>query len=133
MDYKLAALKVTCRQLRDARKTNSTPPSMSLFGILFQRAWIQGVLVSGSEEGRFLIDDGSDVVELSLANESSPHNWKKGLYVMVVGLYVPASADDPALIKVHKIVDLTPYPDREAMWHLEVMEAYQLFYLPVLE
>ncbi|ONK67439.1 uncharacterized protein A4U43_C05F50 [Asparagus officinalis] len=85
MDYKLAALKVTCRQLRDARKTNSTPPSMSLFGILFQRAWIQGVLVSGSEEGRFLIDDGSDVVELSLANESSPHNWKKGETLEAVG------------------------------------------------
>lgn len=32
--------------------------------------------------------------------------------------------------QVHKIVDLSSCPDREAMWHLEVIEAYKLFYLP---
>lgn len=133
MDYNLAALKVLCFQLRDARQTTATPPAMTLFGILFQRAWVQGVLVSGSEEGRFLLDDGSDVIDLSLASDSLPHNWKKGMYVMVVGLYVPTSANGGALIKVHKIIDLSPHPDREAMWHLEVIEAYQLFYLPSLE
>ncbi|KAK6926675.1 RecQ-mediated genome instability protein 2 [Dillenia turbinata] len=29
---------------------------------------------------------------------------------------------------VHKMVDLSAFPDREAMWYLEVIEAHQLFY-----
>lgn len=32
--------------------------------------------------------------------------------------------------QVHKIVDLSAFPDREAMWYLEVIEAYKLFYGP---
>ncbi|XP_026661662.2 uncharacterized protein LOC103710189 isoform X5 [Phoenix dactylifera] len=35
--------------------------------------------------------------------------------------------------RVHKIVDLSGYPDREAMWHFEVIEAYKLFYVPSVE
>lgn len=35
--------------------------------------------------------------------------------------------------QVHKIVDLSAFPDREAMWYLEVMEAYKLFYEPLIE
>lgn len=38
----------------------------------------QGVLVSGTDEGRFLLDDGSDVVELLLSTESQPQQWKIG-------------------------------------------------------
>ncbi|KAJ0982362.1 hypothetical protein J5N97_010617 [Dioscorea zingiberensis] len=49
---------------------------------------------------------------------------------MVVGLYNILSAGALPLIKVHKIVDLSAYPDREAMWQLEVIEANKLFYLP---
>jgi hypothetical protein len=30
--------------------------------------------------------------------------------------------------QVHKIVDLSPFPDREAMWYVKVIEAYKLFY-----
>lgn len=37
------------------------------------------------------------------------------------------------LYQVHKIVDLSAIPDREAMWYLEVMEAYKLFYGPLIE
>jgi RecQ-mediated genome instability protein 2 len=31
------------------------------------------------------------------------------------------------------MVDLSAFPDREAMWYLEVMEAYKLFYQPLIE
>lgn len=42
MDYNLAALKVFCCQLKEARRaSSSTPPAMTIFGILFQRAWVQ--------------------------------------------------------------------------------------------
>jgi hypothetical protein len=33
-----------------------------------------------------------------------------------------------SLAQVHKIVDLSFYSNREALWHLEVIEAHQLFY-----
>lgn len=35
--------------------------------------------------------------------------------------------------QVHKIVDLSQFPDRESMWYLEVIEAYKLFYEPLIE
>ncbi|KAH7661215.1 RecQ-mediated genome instability protein 2 [Dioscorea alata] len=131
MDYSLAALKLFCGQLRSARQDNSTSSSANvLLGILFQRAWLQGVLISGSEEGRFLLDDGTGVVELSLSSEFQPQDWKIGLYVMVVGMYNALPVGGLPLIKVHKIVDLSACPDREAMWQLEVIEAYKFFYLP---
>lgn len=34
----------------------------------------------------------------------------------------------PFPFQVHKIVDLSAFPDRESMWYLEVMEAFKLFY-----
>ncbi|KAG9444651.1 hypothetical protein H6P81_015991 [Aristolochia fimbriata] len=128
MDYSLAALKLLCLQLRSAHETpSSSPRSLTLNGIVFQRAWLQGVLVSASDKNRFLLDDGSDVVELSLSNDFKLREWEVGTYVMVVGACLVRPADPP-LIKVHKIVDLSPFPDREAMWHLEVIEAHKLFY-----
>lgn len=36
-------------------------------------------------------------------------------------------------LQVHKIVDLTEFPDREAMWYLEVMEADKMFYRELIE
>ncbi|XP_042426491.1 recQ-mediated genome instability protein 2-like isoform X2 [Zingiber officinale] len=101
----------------------STESSSSVLGCR------QGVLVSGSDEGRFLLDDGSGVVELLFSAESQPQQWKMGMYVMVVGPYVAAQSNDISTIKVHKIVDLSEQPDREAMWNLEVIEAHKLFYL----
>ncbi|XP_042426489.1 recQ-mediated genome instability protein 2-like isoform X1 [Zingiber officinale] len=130
MDYNLAALKLFSGELKDARpSTSSSSPASIIYGILFQRAWLQGVLVSGSDEGRFLLDDGSGVVELLFSAESQPQQWKMGMYVMVVGPYVAAQSNDISTIKVHKIVDLSEQPDREAMWNLEVIEAHKLFYL----
>ncbi|XP_068646695.1 uncharacterized protein [Aristolochia californica] len=128
MDYSLAALKLLCLQLKSAReRPSSSPPSLTLGSIVFQRVWLQGVLVSASEQNRFLLDDGSDVIELFLPNDFKHKEWKVGMYVMVVGACVIRPADPP-VIKVHKIVDLSPFADREAMWYLEVIEAHKMFY-----
>ncbi|KAJ7947917.1 recQ-mediated genome instability protein 2 [Quillaja saponaria] len=108
--------------------------SLTLGGILFQRAWLQGILVSVSDKdgGVLLLDDGSGVIELSLSGDFRRRPWKVGMYVMVVGGYIFRTGEPP-MIKVHKIVDLSAFPDREAMWYLEVMEAYKLFYQPLVE
>ncbi|KAG6629720.1 recQ-mediated genome instability protein 2 isoform X2 [Carya illinoinensis] len=137
MDYRLAALKLLCAQLKDAKEVASQN-AMSLGNILFQRAWLQGVLVSASDENDhvgapLLLDDGTGVVQLALSSaDFRLRPWKTGMYVMVVGGYM-ARAAEPPTIKVHKIVDLSQFPDREAMWYLEVMEAYKLFYRPLIE
>ncbi|KAJ3687101.1 hypothetical protein LUZ61_016266 [Rhynchospora tenuis] len=78
MDYELAALKLFSAQLRGA-KQDPHANALCLFGIRFQRAWLQGVLVSGSDEGRFLLDDGSDVVELTVPPLLAQSEWKTGL------------------------------------------------------
>ncbi|XP_012076166.2 uncharacterized protein LOC105637336 [Jatropha curcas] len=131
MDYRLAALKLLRVQLKDARETPSQN-ALTLGGILFQRAWLQGILVSDDGEGRLLLDDGTGVIQLSLSGEFRQRRWDIGMYVMVVGGYFVGTGETP-MIKVHKIVDLSPFPDREAMWYLEVMEAYKLFYQPLIE
>lgn len=51
---------------------------------------------------------------------------------MVVGAYFIRDDGTP-MIKVHKIVDLSAHPDREAMWYLEVIEAYRMFYQVLFE
>ncbi|XVF19801.1 hypothetical protein REPUB_Repub11eG0142300 [Reevesia pubescens] len=131
MDYSLAALKLLCVQLKDARETPSQN-ALTLGGILFQRTWLQGVLVSNDDDDHLLLDDGTGIVELSLSDDFRQRQWKKGMYVMVVGGYFVRTVDLP-VIKVHKIVDLSQFPDREAMWYLEVFEAYKLFYQPLIE
>ncbi|KAF8396487.1 hypothetical protein HHK36_018110 [Tetracentron sinense] len=131
MDYSLGALKLLREQLKHARETSSQT-AMTLGTILFQRAWLQGVLVSGSDEGRFVLDDGTGLIDLSLSHDFRHREWKIGMYVMVVGGYFVRTGDSP-MIKVHKIVDLSPFPDREAMWYLEVIEAFKLFYQPLFE
>ncbi|RDX76089.1 hypothetical protein CR513_43957, partial [Mucuna pruriens] len=127
MDYSVAALKLLCSQLKEAREVASRN-SFTLSGILFQRAWLQGVLVSDSDP--LLLDDGTGLIELSLTGEFRHRQWKPGMYVMVVGAYVARAGELP-MIKIHKIVDVSSSPDREAMWYLEVMEAYKLFYQPL--
>ncbi|MED6155464.1 hypothetical protein PIB30_005668 [Stylosanthes scabra] len=130
MDYSVAALKVVCSQLKHAREVpNHSQSSYTLGGILFQRLWLQGVLVSATP---LVLDDGTGLIELSLGREFRLRPWQPGMYVMVVGYYVFRAGDIP-MLKVHKIVDLSSWPDREAMWYLEVMEAYKLFYQPLVE
>ncbi|XP_060169708.1 uncharacterized protein LOC132600510 isoform X1 [Lycium barbarum] len=137
MDYTLAALKLLCSQLHYAKetKTHQNQPAFTLSGILFQRAWLQGVLVSTpttDPSGRFLLDDGTGIIELQLIGDFLPLSWEKGMYVMVVGAYFVQKGSLP-LVKVHKIVDLSPFPDRESMWYLEVVEVFKLFYQPLFE
>lgn len=132
MDYTLAALKLLCSQLKHVREVPSQN-GFTLGGILFKRVWLQGILVSTSEvESTLLLDDGTGIIELSLSGEFRLRQWKPGMYVMVVGGYI-ARAAEPPMIKVHKIVELSASPDRESMWYLEVMEAYKLFYQPLVE
>ncbi|KAF9684612.1 hypothetical protein SADUNF_Sadunf04G0136600 [Salix dunnii] len=131
MDYSLAALKLLCVQLKDASETPSQN-ALTLGGILFQRAWLQGILVSNDGEGRLLLDDGTGVIELCLSADFRLRHWDLGMYVMVIGGYFVRPGETP-MVKVHKMVDLSAYPDREAMWYLEVMEAYKLFYQPLIE
>ncbi|KAK8962012.1 hypothetical protein KSP40_PGU016117 [Platanthera guangdongensis] len=77
MDFSLAAMKLFCIQLKDARQISVSPPSLVLHGIRFQRAWCQGVLISSPNED-LLLDDGSGVVELSIQAESKPQKLKSG-------------------------------------------------------
>nr|GLL43158.1 hypothetical protein Itr_chr12CG29480 [Ipomoea trifida] len=138
MDYSLGALKILCSHLTTATEaTSHSQPAFSLGGILFQRAWLQGVLVSkpspSNDAGRFLLDDGTGVIELKLSGDYLQNDaWELGMYVMVVGGYA-VRKNGASFIKVHKIVDLSPVPDREAMWYLEVVEAFRLFYQPLIE
>ncbi|CAK9312025.1 unnamed protein product [Citrullus colocynthis] len=132
MDYSLAALKLLCRQLKDARQTPSNNAA-TLGGILFQRAWLQGILVSvDKQNGKLILDDGTGTVDLSLSRDFRLRPWSLGMYVMVVGAFV-VRTNEPSIIAVHKIVDLSKFPGREAMWYLEVMEAYKMFYEPLIE
>ncbi|XP_073280370.1 uncharacterized protein [Primulina huaijiensis] len=136
MDYGLAALKLLCVHLRRAAATTSQN-AYTLGGILFQRAWLQGVLVSTAESdegggGRYLLDDGTGVIELFLSGDFRSRRLEKGMYIMVVGGYSLCAGDLP-MIKVHKLVDLSAFPDRESMWYLEVMETFKLFYQPMFQ
>ncbi|KAK4709105.1 hypothetical protein R3W88_030030 [Solanum pinnatisectum] len=137
MDYNLAALKVFCSQLNNAKATTTqqSQAAFTLTGILFQRVWLQGILVSTpttDSSGRFLLDDGTGVIEIQLLSDFLTLSWVKGMYVMVVGLYFVQKGSLP-LVKIHKIVDLSPFPDRESMWYLEVIEVFKLFYQPPFE
>ncbi|XP_071720005.1 uncharacterized protein [Rutidosis leptorrhynchoides] len=91
MDYNLAALKLLCIQLKSARRTHdSSQSSLSLGPILFQRAWLQGVIISlpsstTAGDGRFLVDDGTGVVELAPSGQNLNRDWNLGAYVMIVG------------------------------------------------
>ncbi|KAF3657073.1 putative GDSL esterase/lipase-like [Capsicum annuum] len=92
MDYNLAALKVFSSHLNNAKETitQQSQPAFTLSGILFQRVWLQGILVSTpttGSSGRCFLDDGTGVVELQLLGDFVSLSWEKGMYVMVVGLY----------------------------------------------
>ncbi|CAN1339067.1 hypothetical protein LINPERPRIM_LOCUS38313 [Linum perenne] len=132
MDYSLAALKLLCFQLNGARQSPK-PKVLTLGAILFQRVWLQGFIVSDCGDNRLLLDDGTGVIEILVTGEFRRRKWDVGLYVMVIGGYALPTDKAPPFIKVHKMVDLSPFPDREAMWFLEVLEAYKLFYQPLIE
>ncbi|KAM5584363.1 hypothetical protein ABKV19_003967 [Rosa sericea] len=132
MNYELAAVKLLCAHLKHAVESPSEN-AMDLHGILFQRAWLQGILVWASPNGdRLLLDDGTGVIELCLTPEFRRRPWRIGMYVMAVGRYT-VRTDKPPMIQIHKMVDLSASPDREAMWYLEVLEAYKFFYQRMID
>ncbi|KAK8463969.1 hypothetical protein PHAVU_011G088600 [Phaseolus vulgaris] len=99
MDYSLAALKLLCSQLKEAGEVASQN-SFTLGGLLFQRAWLQGVIVSASDTGSLLLDDGTGLIELSLTGEFRHRGWQLGMYVMVVGGYVARAGELPLIKKI---------------------------------
>ncbi|KAH9551723.1 hypothetical protein CY35_09G028000 [Sphagnum magellanicum] len=128
MDYSLGAVKVLIAQLQAAQEVPRTGGvTMSLGSLLFQRAWLQGIIVESPDQESLWLDDGSGVLKLVFVKDLKMPSWKPGMYVLVIGAYLFASTGVPFL-KVHKIVDLSFYSNREALWHLEVIEAHQLFY-----
>nr|XP_025669425.1 uncharacterized protein LOC112769185 isoform X2 [Arachis hypogaea] len=93
MDYSVAALKVVCSQLKHAREVqNHSQSSYTLGGILFQRVWLQGALVSDTP---LVLDDGTGVIELSVSRDFLHRHWQPGMYAMVVGGYVVGTGDIP--------------------------------------
>ncbi|KAL3604608.1 hypothetical protein D5086_005467 [Populus alba] len=94
MNYSLAALKLLRVQLKDASETLSQN-ALTLGGILFQRAWVQGILVSNDGDGRLLLDDGTGVIELCLSGDFCLRHWDLGMYVMVVGGYLVRPVETP--------------------------------------
>ncbi|BAH92315.1 uncharacterized LOC9270058 [Oryza sativa Japonica Group] len=141
MDYTLAALKLFGCQLAGATEappseSDGTSQAQMLYGIRFQRVWLQGVVVLADYRdgaGHILVDDGSCVAEITLTpKEAEGQPWREGMYVMVLGSYSGKESLPRAnrpVIKVHKLVDLSAQPDRESMWYMEVVEAFNFFYL----
>ncbi|PUZ37573.1 hypothetical protein GQ55_9G130300 [Panicum hallii var. hallii] len=102
MDYTLAALKIFGSQLAgstEAPSSEGSSPAQMIFGIRFQRAWMQGVLLSANYneagEGRLVLDDGSCVADLFvLPKEAEGRLWQPGMYVMVIGAYIAEQSKD---------------------------------------
>lgn len=78
MDYTLAALKVVCTQLKDARQAASRK-ALTLGGILFQRVWSQGILVSKHSHDTLILDDGTGLFRLNLTGEFLHRPWDLGI------------------------------------------------------
>uniref|UniRef100_J3LRM6 Uncharacterized protein n=1 Tax=Oryza brachyantha TaxID=4533 RepID=J3LRM6_ORYBR len=96
MDYSLAALKLFGCQLAGATEAPSSESdgasqAQMLYGIRFQRVWLQGVVVLADYRvgaGLLLLDDGSCVAEITLTpKEAEGQPWQEGMYVMVLGSY----------------------------------------------
>ncbi|XP_024366845.1 uncharacterized protein [Physcomitrium patens] len=127
MDYSLAAVKMFISHLKPAKPatelTQNGGTAFAIGSLVFQRAWLQGVLVQGADKGSFFLQDGTGSIPLQMGAES----WKPGMYVLVVGAYL-IGADGSPFVLVHKIVDLSSSPGRDKFWRLEVAEVHNLFY-----
>ncbi|RVW78287.1 hypothetical protein VitviT2T_021708 [Vitis vinifera] len=62
---------------------------------LFQRAWLQGILISASDDaqGRFVLNDGTGIIHLPFSDTFFHRNWKVGMSVHEQdGCYVSPSS-----------------------------------------
>lgn len=127
MDYSLAAVKMFVAHLKPAKPakelTSNGGSAFAIGSLIFQRVWLQGKLVQGVDNVSLSLQDGTGVLPLQMGQES----LKPGMYVLVVGAYL-LGADGSPYVLVHKIVDLSANPDRDAFWRLEVAEIHKLFY-----
>ncbi|KAG0564836.1 hypothetical protein KC19_8G144000 [Ceratodon purpureus] len=127
MDYSVAAVKMYVTHLKPAKPakelTSNGGSAFAIGSLIFQRVWLQGVLVQESENTSLSLQDGTGVLPLQIGQEA----LKPGMYVLVVGAYLLGADGSPFLL-VHKIVDLSSNPDRDTFWRLEVAEIHKLFY-----
>ncbi|KAF6987534.1 hypothetical protein CFC21_005170 [Triticum aestivum] len=120
MDYSLAALKLLASQLEGSTSFEGSSPAQMLQGGVVRADCTIG-------DARLFVDDGaSSVTELMLRPEDAKGPWRPGMYGLIIGAYI-ADWESLPMVKVHKIVDLSAQPDREAMWYMEVAEAYNFF------
>ncbi|XP_044354697.1 uncharacterized protein [Triticum aestivum] len=145
MDYSLAALKLLASQLEGSTSFEGSSPAQMLLvpSYSISRKWVicpafaltarcgrQGGVVRADctiGDARLFVDDGaSSVTELMLRPEDAKGPWRPGMYGLIIGAYI-ADWESLPMVKVHKIVDLSAQPDREAMWYMEVAEAYNFF------
>ncbi|KAL3681278.1 hypothetical protein R1sor_024234 [Riccia sorocarpa] len=124
---KLRAPKLLIAELQAAVHTGD---GYAMLGQMrFQRVWLQGVVVSSLQDSTILMDDGSGVIDLFLKKDHQAMSWSPGTYILVTGRFCE---DSVLFIEVHKIVDLSACPDREALWHLELLECHEKFYKELL-
>ncbi|XBJ14155.1 hypothetical protein VPH35_006239 [Triticum aestivum] len=123
MDYSLAALKLLASQLEGSTSFEGSSPAQML--LVPQGGVVRADCTIG--DARLFVDDGaSSVTELMLRPEDAKGPWRPGMYGLIIGAYI-ADWESLPMVKVHKIVDLSAQPDREAMWYMEVAEAYNFF------
>jgi len=102
--------------------------------ILFQRVWIQGMIID-VEDNYFVIDDGTGCIGVTTKNmkEPKPTQKKRGMYVLVLGTISVNENEQNGqfpTIHCHKFSDLSnEFSDRETLWLLDVVLLQKRFYL----
>ena len=115
----------------------------------FQKAWVQGVVVRASDDrSRLLLDDGTGPpVEVLVPPACVTHahrstdrrevnaleTTRPGSYVACAGTLVPATGSGwsraTRAVEADRLRDLSDEPAREAMWNVEVIEAFKVLEL----
>jgi hypothetical protein len=122
MDYGKPAAKLFASDMLRACQVTADGASAQVGNLLFQRVWVQGIIVKKMAGSRFLLDDGSAILTLHLPPSLPPPHV--GSMALVIAA-LKASGE----LKVHKIVDLDGDANRESLWNLEVAEVHRLYYM----
>jgi len=116
--------------------------------ILFQRVWVQGLIIDVEDPHYFVIDDGTGCIGVITKNmkEPKPTQKKRGMYVLVLGTISVNENEQNGqegqhngqqsgqqsfpTINCHKFSDLSDeWRDRETFWLLDVVLLQKRFYL----